>query len=252
MLANWVASADNPYFAKATVNRVWKQLMGRGLVEPVDDFRATNPPSHPELLDRLAAYFIEHGFRLKPLMAAILKSSAYQLSAATNASNAEDAVNYSHYLIRRLTAEQLLDAVSAVTGVPEKFRGFYRGQKAVDLPDSGVASYFLDTFDRPIRDVAKCERKTTTTITQAMHFLSGETLHSKISSPEGTLTKLISANAGDDAIIRHFYVAALGRGPDDSEMEMSKRFVSKQVDRNKGLQGFLWALLNSKEFLFNH
>ena len=252
VLANWIVSPDNPYFAKATVNRVWKQLMGRGLVDPVDDFRVTNPPSHPELLDRLTAYFIEHGFRMRPLMALIAKSSAYQLSAATNASNAEDSINYSHYLMRRLTAEQLLDAVSNVTGVPETFRGFHRGTRAIDLPDSGVPSYFLDTFDRPIRDVAKCERNTTTTITQAMHFLTGETLHSKISSPEGSLDKLVSGGASDDRIIQSFYLAALSRAPDTSEMQTAKRFLSEQPDRRKGLQGIVWALLNSKEFLFNH
>ena len=139
-----------------------------------------------------------------------------------------------------------------MTGVPETFRGFHRGTRAIDLPDSGVPSYFLDTFDRPIRDVAKCERNTTTTITQAMHFLTGETLHSKISSPEGSLDKLVSGGASDDRIIQSFYLAALSRAPDTSEMQTAKRFLSEQPDRHKGLQGIVWALLNSKEFLFDH
>ncbi len=252
ILADWVTSADNPYFARATVNRVWRQLMGRGLVEPVDDFRDTNPPSNPELLNRLAAFFIDGNYRMKPLIAAILKSSAYQLAAATNDSNATDAVNYSHYYMRRLTAEQLLDAISDVTGVPEKFRGFYWGKRAIDLPDSGVPSYFLDTFDRPIRDTAKCERNTTVSVAQAMHFMAGETIQAKLSNPEGRLHKLSRRGIADSDIIREFYLCALSREPDDHELQMAKEFVARKATREEGLRGFAWALLNSKEFLFNH
>jgi hypothetical protein len=203
-------------------------------------------------LDRLAAYFVEYGFRLKPLMALILNSSAYQLSAATNATNAGDSINYSHYYIRRLTAEQLLDAVSAVTGIPEKFPGFYRGKRAIELPDSGVNSYFLDTFDRPVRDVAKCERKTTTTVTQAMHFLSGETIYSKLSAKGGVLSKLLSEEKGDDEIIRRLYLAALSRPPDVDEFKTAREFITRHSDRRKGQEAFAWAIFNSKEFLFNH
>jgi hypothetical protein len=252
VLANWLVSPDNPYFARATVHRIWRQLMGRGLVEPVDDFRNTNPPTHPELLDRLAAYFVDQDFRFKPLMRLILTSSAYQLAAATNETNAGDQVNFSHYYIRRLSAEQLLDAISSVTGVPEKFRGFYRGKRAIDLPDSGVASYFLDTFDRPIRDVAKCERKTTTTISQAMHSLAGDTVHGKIEDPEGRLQKMLTAGVPDAEIVRTFYVAALNRPPDAAELKTATAFFAKSKERTEGARGFLWALLNSKEFVFNH
>jgi hypothetical protein len=252
ILADWVVSPDNPFFAKATVNRVWRQLMGRGLVEPVDDFRATNPPTHPELLDRLAAYFVDSGFRLKPLIALILKSSVYQLSAGTNDSNAGDHVNYSHYYIRRLTAEQLLDAVSQLTGVPETFPGFYRGKRAIELPDSGVSSYFLDTFDRPIRDVAKCERKTTTTVTQAMHSLSGETITEKLRAPEGSVARHLAAGAAPDEIVRAYYLSALSRLPDNAELAAARAFIAKAGNVRSGVEGFVWALLNSKEFLFNH
>jgi hypothetical protein len=252
ILADWVVSPDNPFFAKATVNRVWRQVMGRGLVEPVDDFRATNPPTHPELLNRLAAYFVDAGFRLKPLIALILKSGVYQLGAGTNDSNAGDHVNYSHYYIRRLTAEQLLDAVSQVTGVPEKFPGFYRGKRAIELPDSGVNSYFLDTFDRPIRDVAKCERKTTTTVTQAMHSLSGETITEKLRAPEGSVARHLAARAAPDEIVRAYYLSALSRLPDDAELAAARAFIGKAGNVRNGVEGFVWALLNSKEFLFNH
>lgn len=252
ILANWITLPDNPFFARAAVNRVWRQLMGRGLVEPVDDARPTNPPSHPELNERLAEYFIEHGFRFKPLMRIILKSSTYQLSAASTKANGADNVNYSHYYLRRLTAEQLLDAVSAVTGVPEKFRGFYRGKRAIDLPDSGVPSYFLDTYDRPVRDVAKCERNATTTVTQAMHSLGGDTINARLKSGQGRLAKLISESASDEAIIKSFYIAALSRPPAPPEMETAKQFVTKSPNRRQGLEGVVWSLLNSKEFLFNH
>lgn len=251
VLAAWITSPDNPYFARATVNRVWRQLMGRGLVEPVDDFRDTNPPSHPELLDKLAAYFVENGFRMKPLMSLIAKSITYQLASAVNETNAGDGLNYSRYYIRRLTAEQLLDAISAVTEAPEKFRGFYLGKRAIDLPDSGVPSYFLDTFDRPIRDVAKCERTITTTVTQAMHSLGGETYHAKLADPEGALARMLGAGASNEEIIRLFYLSAVSRLPDDGEMEAAKKYVSERP-RDRGLQGVIWSLLNSKEFLFNH
>jgi len=252
LLAEWVASGDNPFFARATVNRIWGQLMGRGLVEPVDDFRATNPASNPELLDRLAAYFVDQGFQLKPLIRLIAGSGTYQLAAGINDSNARDYTNYSHYYMRRLTAEQLLDAVTAVTGVPEKFRGFYLGKRAIDLPDSGVPSYFLDTFDRPIRDVAQCERKTTTTVTQAMHFLGGDTLNKKISESRGTLQQLIAAGKNNREIVEYFYLAALSRSPSTVELESVLSMVSRSAKREQALQSFLWAMLNSKEFLFNH
>ena len=252
VLAAWLTAPENPFFARATVNRIWKELMGRGLVEPTDDFRATNPPSHPELLDRLAAFLVENGYRLKPLMALISKSATYQLASAANAVNAEDGLNYSHYAIRRLRAEQLLDAVSDVTGVPEKFPGFYRGKRAIDLPDSGVNSYFLEQFDRSPRDVASCTRLATTTVSQAMHMLAGDTLNAKISSPEGRLAAMIEEGVSREDIVRRFYLLALSRAPTEREIGQAAAFVSKRSDRKQGLEGFVWALLNSKEFLFNH
>jgi hypothetical protein len=252
VLADWMTSPDNPYFAKATVNRIWKQLMGRGLVEPVDDFRATNPPTHPELLNRLAAYLMDHRFRLKPLIALIAKSRAYQLASAANDSSAEDTVNYARYNMRRLTAEQLLDAISQVTGVPEKFLGFYSGKRAIDLPDPGVPSYFLAAFNRPVRDNVKCERNATTTMTQALHLMNGDTALEKMESKEGALHRMIAAGKGDEEIIRTFYLSALSRPPKQDEMLMARSFLAKEPTREAALEGFVWALLNSKEFSFNH
>jgi hypothetical protein len=231
---------------------VWKQFFGRGIVDPVDDFRVTNPPTNPELLDHLAEYFSEQNFRFKPLMKLMLKSRAYQLAFASNDSNVEDTTNYSRYYVRKLTAEQLLDAVSDVTGVPEQFQGFYPGKRAIDLPDPGVPSYFLATFNRPIRDTAKCERNDPPTITQAMHFMNGTALNGKVANAEGSLRRMVQAGATDEQIIEHFYLASVSRLPSQDETALAKVFVGKQADREQGLRGFVWALLNSKEFLFNH
>jgi hypothetical protein len=252
LLAQWITAPKNPFFARATVNRVWKQLFGKGIVDPVDDFRVTNPPTNPELLDRLAEYFAEQNFRFKPLMKLMLRSSAYQLASASNDTNAEDSINYSRYYLRKLTAEQLLDAVGDVTGVPERFMGFYRGKRAIDLPDPGVPSYFLATFNRPIRDTAKCERTGAPTITQAMHFMNGAAIQGKIKDAEGGLHAMIASGESDDRIIEHFYLASYSRPPKPEELALAKTFMSKQSDREHGLQGVVWALLNSKEFLFNH
>jgi hypothetical protein len=252
LLAQWTTAASNPFFARATVNRVWKQLFGKGIVDPVDDFRVTNPASNPELLDRLADYFVEHNFRFKPLMKLMLRSSAYQLASASNESNAEDSINFSRYYVRKLTAEQLLDAVSDVTGVPERFQSFYRGKRAIDLPDPGVPSYFLATFNRPIRDTAKCERTGAPTITQAMHFMNGDAIQGKVKTPEGRLHEMVAAGATDEQIIEHFYLAAYSRKSKPEELTLAKSFVSKQANRHVALQGLVWALLNGKEFLFNH
>lgn len=252
LLAQWVTSQGNPFFARATVNRVWKQLFGKGIVDPVDDFRVTNPPSNPALLDDLANYFVEQNYRFKPLIRLMLQSSAYQLASASNQTNQEDSINFSRYYIRKLTAEQLLDAVDDVTGVPERFQGFYRGKRAIDLPDTSVPSYFLTTFNRPIRDTAKCERNSAPTITQAMHFMNGEAIQGKIASQESRLRQWISDGLTDDAILHHFYLSALSRAPKLEELSIARAFIARNADREQGLRGVLWALLNSKEFLFNH
>ncbi|MGH8246288.1 MAG: DUF1549 domain-containing protein, partial [Gammaproteobacteria bacterium] len=164
-LAEWLTAPGNPYFARAVVNRVWKEIMGRGIVDPADDFRATNPATHPDLLDRLAADFSAHGYDLRQLMARILDSRAYQLSAQSNATNREDKIGYSRYYMRRLSAEQLLDAISQVTEVPERFPYFYPGKSATQLPDPIVDSYFLTIFDRASRENATCSRRQSTSLT---------------------------------------------------------------------------------------
>ena len=251
-LAEWLTSPSNPYFARAAVNRIWRELMGRGIVDPPDDFRVTNPPTNPELLDRLAADFAAHGFDLRHLMRQILISSAYQLSARPNQTNRDDKIGFSRRYARRLTAEQLLDAVSQVTEVPESFPYFYPGKRAIELADPIVDSYFLTIFDRPSRENATCTRKQSTSLTQLLDLVGGETLNAKIRNERGVLGRLLQAGRTNEEIVEHLYLAALSRHPTPEETAAVLEGVTKARSRKEGLEDALWALLNSKEFLYNH
>lgn len=252
VLADWITSPENPWFARATVNRFWRQLMERGLVEPADDFRSTNPATNPQLLDRLSEDFVAHGFDVKHLMRTILNSKTYQLSSAPTPANRDDDMQYSRYYLRRLTAEQLLDSIVRITGVPEKFLAYYPGARSVNLADSGVPSPFLDMYDRPKRDAAKCERSQSVSLRQAMNMIAGDTVNSKLRSDLGTLAAMVREGKKDDEIIEHFYLAALSRFPAPEERDMCLTGVAKASSRTRGLENVLWALLNSNEFLYNH
>ncbi|MBC8164818.1 MAG: DUF1553 domain-containing protein [Bryobacteraceae bacterium] len=251
-LADWVTSPKNPWFARATVNRVWKQLMGRGLVEPADDFRITNPPVNQELLDRLAADFVGHQFDFRHLLRVITSSATYQLSSMPKPSNRSDELNYSRYYLKRLTGEQMIDSLMQITGVPEKFRGYYPGVRAVNLADPGVPSRFLDMYDRPKRDAAKCERNDQVSLSQAVNMLAGDTLNEKIRSPKGVLSRMTAAGAPDSEILEHFYLAAFSRFPHAAEKELAAKVLGGPAGREKGLQNVVWSLLNTNEFLYNH
>lgn len=252
VLADWITSPGNPWFARATVNRFWRQLMGRGLVEPTDDFRSTNPATNPELLDRLAADFVEHGFDLRHLMRTILNSKTYQLSSVPTDSNRDDDAQYGRYYLRRLTAEQLLDSLVRITGVPEKFLAYYPGARSVNLADTGIPSPFLDMYDRPKRDAAKCERNQSVSLRQAMNMIAGDTVNNKIRSEAGTLAAMIRDGKKDDEIIEYFYLAALSRFPAPEERDLCLTGIGRAPNRVRGLQNVVWALLNSNEFLYNH
>ncbi len=251
-LADWIASPENPWFARATVNRFWRQLLGRGLVEPVDDFRSTNPATNTELLDRLAQDFIAHRFDVKHLLRTILNSRTYQLSSLPAAGNSGDQMLYSRYYLRRLSAEQLLDSLVEVTGVPEKFLAYYPGMRAVNVADPGIPSPFVDMYDRPKRDAAKCERNESVSLRQAMNMVAGETVNRKIRSDSGTLAALVKAGRSDDEVIEHFYLAALARRPSAQEKDACLTALGRAPSRLRGLQNVMWALLNCNEFLFNH
>jgi len=252
VLAQWITSPQNPWFARATVNRVWRQLMGRGLVEPVDDMRETNPATHPELLARLAADFAQSGFDLKALIRTIVNSHTYQLSSVPAPGNRSDAINYSHYYLRRLTAEQLLDAIQQVTGVPEKFFGYYPGARAISLADPGVPSRFMDAHDRPPRDASRCERNETVSLTQSLHWIAGETLSRRIRTDQGVLMDWIRKGRSDREIIEELFLSALARHPSSQEIEWGEATIRRSPNRDKGLRNVMWAVLNTNEFLYNH
>ena len=251
-LGEWLTSPENPYFAKAAVNRFWKELMGRGIVEPVDDFRVTNPPSHPELLERLAADFVELKFDAQKLMKRIILSRTYQLSAKPNATNADDRTAYSHYALRRLSAEQMADAIAQATGVPERYPYFYPGKRAIQLPDPIVDSYFLTIFDRSTRENATCSRKQSASITQSLNLVSGETINGKLRHEKGVISRLIRDGKTDKEIVEHLTLAALARFPTSLETRLAAEGIQKSNSRREALEDFGWALLNSKAFLYNH
>jgi len=252
-LAAWITAERNPWFARNLVNRVWKHYMGRGIVEPVDDFRVTNPPSNPELLDALAADFVKHNYSLKHLSRKILNSRTYQLSSVPNDSNRQDNRNYSTYVVRRLMAETLLDAISQVAGVPEVYPGYKPGTRAMTVP-SGAPNYFLATFGRLPRDTI-CERDDQPAMPQAMHLIAGETIQSKITAKNGTLERLLGdPYMTDEAIVRRLFMSALVRTPTEKEMALALEPIKGKgaEARKQGFEDLLWTLLNSKDFMFNH
>jgi hypothetical protein len=260
-LAEWMTS--HPFFAEATVNRLWSHFFGRGIVDPVDDFRSTNPPSHSGLLRRLAEEFSGNGYRLKRLMRLIVNSRAYQLSSATNETNAADRANYSHALPRALDAEILLDALTDVTGVAERFavgmnRGEWRGGKAplgtraVQLPEADIYNTpFFDVYSRPNR-FSVPERDPSPKLTQALHMLAGSTYNEKLWTPGGRVYDLFQRGASDRQIIEELYLAAFSRFPAKPELAEIERLIAATATREQALRDLQWAVLSSREFAENH
>jgi hypothetical protein len=252
-LVDWMASPDNPFFARAMANRLWGHFLGRGLVEPIDDMRATNPPSNPELLDALARDFVEHKFDIKHLIRTIMTSTAYQLSSEPTPGNVQDRQNYARAYPRRLPAEVMLDAIGQVTGVLEEFNGLPKGTRTIQLPDESIPSYFLDVFGRPQRETpCECERPREADLAQALELLNSGPLQTKVGAAKGRLARLIESKATDAAIVEEVYLAALGRTPRPAEAEAMLSYVADQKDRKAALEDVEWAVLNTKEFLFNH
>lgn len=251
-LAAWITAPGNPWFSRAIVNRLVRHYLGRGLVEPVDDFRVTNPPTNEALLDALAKDFVRHGFRLRHTIRLILTSRVYQLSSEPNETNRRDDLNYSRYYPKRLMAEQLADAVDQVTGVQERYRGYQPGTRAMSIPQ-GAPSYFLATFGRMRAREVICERETQPDMAQAMHLISGDTLHNKFTSQSGVLEAwLKDALLTDEEIVRRLFLSALVREPDERELALALAPLRAGGARRQAFEDVLWALLNSKEFLYNH
>ncbi len=253
-LAAWMTAPNNPWFSRAIVNRIVKYYLGRGLVEPVDDFRVTNPPTNQALLDALAKDFVQNGYSLHHTTRLILNSRVYQLSSAPNDTNRADDLNYSRYYSRRLLAEQLADALSQVTGVPEKYRGYMPGTRAMSIPE-GAPSYFLQTFGRMKAREVICERDNQPDMAQAMHLISGETLQKKTTAKGGLLDRwLADPSMTDEAIVRRLFVSALARSPDERELSLALAPIrARGADaRRQACEDTLWAIFNSREFLYNH
>jgi hypothetical protein len=252
-LAAWVTDPKNEYFSGAMVNRLWQHFLGVGLVEPVDDLRASNPPTNPELWQALNKEFVGHKFDLKHLMRVILNSRTYQLAAATKPGNQTDSRFYSHFYARRLPAEVLLDAISQSTGVPETFPGYPVGIRAVQLPDPAQKSYFLMLFGKSERVTAcACERSGEVTMPQLLHLENGEDVIRKINSGDGRLAALLNEKKTDAEIVDELFLATLSRLPKREELATVAREKPQDGNKEEFFRDLFWALLNTKEFAFNH
>jgi hypothetical protein len=253
-LADWMTSPKNPWFARNLANRVWAHLLGRGLVEPIDDVRETNPPSNPELLDALARHAVENKFDVKALIRTITASRTYQLSSKPNTTNERDAQNYSRALFKRLPAEVLLDMVSQVSGVEERFRGFPPGTRAIRLWDNKVPHYFLKTFGRPERSSAcACERNEEPGVAQVLHLLNAPEVQAKLSHAGGALAKMVKRHTGDGPLVEELYLTFLSRPPDDRERKVAlEHLAAHKKNRREAVEDLAWSLLNTLEFAFNH
>jgi hypothetical protein len=253
-LAKWLTAENRHWLAKNVVNRYWGYLMGKGLVNPIDDLRETNPPSNPELLEALADALVASGYDLKSLLRLILTSTVYQLSALATSENRLDSTFFTHYTIKRLTAEQLLDAIDAATGTVEKFPKLPAGTRAISVPDTTYASFFLDTFGRPLRAIScECERSSDPNLSQALNLMNGELLNRKLFQTDSRLTRTLKdPKLTDPALVRRLYLLTFNRPPTDDEVAEAERLFAEAPSRQVGAQDLFWALLNSKEFLFNH
>lgn len=278
-LANWLTSRQNPFFAKSMANRIWSYLLGKGIIDPVDDIRSSNPPTNPELLEALTREFVDHGFDVKHLIRVICNSRVYQSSLKPNRWNGDDTTNFSHAQPRRLLAEQLVDSISRATGVIQRYPGVPVGFRAVQLPDPSVAAGgFLDLFGRPPRESpCECERSSAVSLGQALDLINGELTNDTLADPIGRIAAMVKADPAPRKMVEELYLAAWSRPPTESEyakslrlFEVSDKRVKSTLDvaadrgdlemtpadarreaRREAAQDLLWALLNSPAFLFN-
>ena len=266
-LVDWMSGANNKFFAHTLVNRYWKHFFSRGLVEPEDDMRETNPAVNPELLEGLAQHFIRNGFDMKDLIRTICQSQTYQLSSIPNEFNAKDKTYFSRYYPKRLNAEVLYDAINQMTDSQASFSGLPVGTRAVQLPDNSFnsQSYFLTVFGRPDSSSScECERSSDASLAQSLHLLNSKDIQSKLSSGSGRAAKLGNTNDKREAEekIRELFLLAFSREPSGSEVLLARQHLEREIQDDKGAkkpvpqkesyEDIIWALFNTKEFLFNH
>ncbi|MBC7851903.1 MAG: DUF1549 domain-containing protein [Pirellulaceae bacterium] len=250
----WLTQKENPFFGKIEANRIWSQLFGRGIVEPNDDFRESNPPANAALLDALSKDFAEHGFDRKHTLRTILNSRTYQADFRPNDFNKDDVKYCSHYQPRLMSAEQLLDAICAVTALPEQFAGLPAGTKATQIPAPDLVKHeFLKIFGQPERQtVCQCERTTDSNLGMAIQFFNGPLIYNKLRDQNNRFRKLLAANKPDNEIITDLYLAAVCRKPTEKELQASLSHIAAKGDKIIALEDICWAILNTNEFLFQH
>ncbi|MCH8274694.1 MAG: DUF1553 domain-containing protein, partial [Armatimonadetes bacterium] len=252
VLADWITSKENPYFAQSMANRIWARLMGRGVFEPLDDYRATNPPVDRELLQVLSDLFVESGFDMRALIKQVVMSRAYSVSSEANPSNESDTKYFSRYYAKRLAAEVFVDAVCDVTGRRERYSGYDPGTRAIQLEDVNVYSRFLDVFNRPKRRIVICNRNNDPSLVQALFLMNNGAIHNKIASKEGSIANWLKVGARPQQIVDRLFTYCLGRLPRAKESETINGFLMKSRDPKPVLEDVLWALINSREFQYNH
>jgi hypothetical protein len=255
-LADWLVRGENRWFARSTANRIWAHIFGLGIVEPVDDFRDSNPPSNVELLDELARQFVDAGYRFKPLIRSIVTSQAYRLGArpVVQSPHSADPTRYvTSAVVKMLSAEQILDAISQATGVPEKFKGYPLGTRATQLAEGGVDHNFLKAFTKPVRDVrCDCARETDPTLNQVVHLMNNAGILDRFDLDSSRLGRMLSAKASTAEIVETLYLATLSRRPSSAEWKLALGHVASLPERAEGLRDVQHALINSNEFLLRH
>jgi hypothetical protein len=253
IMAKWLASPENPYFARNIANILWAHFFGPGIVDPVDDVRISNPPSNPELLTELSNRLQGYNYDFRKLIRDIATSMSYQRTSQTNASNESDQRNFAHAMVRRVRAEVLLDGISRITEVPNKFQGLPVGARAVQIADGAVSNYFLTTFGRAKREsVCSCEVKMEPTLSQALHLMNGDSVNDRIRQGN-VVGRLLKAGKTESEIVTELYLRAFGRSPLPKEWDAVNKALAEGADAKQAvLEDLFWALLNSKEFYFTH
>jgi hypothetical protein len=250
-IADWITKDDNPYFARNIVNRYWAHFMGRGLVEPVDDLRATNPPTNPELLDALAKEFTRSGYDVKQLIRTIMTSRLYQLDSTASRTRDEDGRFYASFVAKRIAAEPLSDAIDAAAETTPKFAGVPAGTRAIELPDAIYNDRLLTTFGKPKREsVCDCDRGSEPSLAQALHTLNSEAIYAKLTDAKGRVARLVAAKTPLAAAVEDLYLATLSRRPTVAEFDACRLLRAESPDAESFYQDLLWSLCNSKQFLF--